>query len=328
MIPIRDTEPSENYAVVNQAIIGLNVLVFLISLAQADFDRFTYFYGLVPARYSVAHVAAYFTMKQQLFAFVSFMFLHGGFWHLLGNMWFLYIFGAKIEDRLGHLRYLLFYILCGAASGLFYLILNLRSNTPIVGASGAIAGVIGAYFILHPGAKILTLVPIIVIPLFLEIPAFLFIGVWILFQFTNALSSSAHVSNIAWWAHIGGFIFGIVFLKLFNAFPDIGVTQTLRKATVRKKTHRLQSIHPTSSASDPNLYGEIHITPYEAFAGAQKLVNVPWGFYNRTLRVTIPPGIGQNRKLRLKGEGKTISGDDKGDLILNVVIADTPAYNG
>jgi len=270
MIPLRDTEPSENYPVVNHAIIGVNILVYLIWLAGADSSRFMYYYGLVPARYTISHVAAYFTLSQQLFAFVTFMFLHGGFWHILSNMWFLYIFGNKIEDRLGPLRYLLFYLLCGTFSGIFYLIMNLHSNTPIVGASGAIAGVIGAYLILHPGAKILTLIPIIIIPVFL----------------------------------------------------DIGVTQTLRKATTRKKTHRLQIIRPTSSASDPHLYGEIRISAYEAFKGAQKMVNIPWGFYNRMLRVTIPPGIGEKRKLRLKGQGKIMPDGVKGDLLLDVIIAD------
>jgi len=322
MIPLRDTEPSENYAVVNHAIIGVNVAVYLFCLARTDTSHFMYYYGLVPARYTIAHVAAYFTLKQQLFAFISFMFLHGGFWHLLSNMWFLYIFGNKIEDRLGPLRYLVFYLLCGTFSGIFYLMMNLRSNTPIVGASGAIAGVIGAYLILYPGAKILTLIPIIIIPLFLEIPAFFFIGVWLFFQLTNALGSSPQVSNIAWWAHIGGFIFGIIFLKLFNAFPNMGATQTLRKALIRKKTHRLQMIRPTSSTADPHLHGKIHISAYEAFAGAQKMVNIPWGFYNRMLRVTIPPGIGEKRKLRLKGQGKMMPDGTKGDLLLNVIIAD------
>ncbi len=202
------------------------------------------------------------------------------------------------------------------------MVINLRCNTPIVGASGAIAGVIGALLILHPGARILTLIPVIIIPVFLEIPAFFFIGVWLFFQLTNALGSSAHVSNIAWWAHIGGFIFGIFFLKLFNAFPDIGASQTLRKATTRKKTYLLQIIRPLSSASDPHLYGDVRISGYEAFVGAQKMVNIPWGFYNRMLRVTIPPGIGEECKLRLKGQGKMMPGGVKGDLLLNVIIAD------
>ena len=149
MIPIRDTQPSKNYPVVNHAIIGLNILVFLVQMAQgSDLNRFIYIYGLVPARYSIPHVSDYFSFGQQAFAFLSFMFLHGGFWHLLGNMWSLYIFGDNVEDRLGSLRYLAFYLLCGLASGLAQLLINLQSNIPTIGASGAIAGVMGAYLIL------------------------------------------------------------------------------------------------------------------------------------------------------------------------------------
>jgi membrane associated rhomboid family serine protease len=157
MIPLRDTLRSHNYPIVNNSIIAINVMVYIFEMTQGhDLDRFLYIYGLVPARYSIAHVAAYFTTGQQLFALFSFMFLHGGFWHLLGNMWSLYIFGDNIEDRLGPLRYLLFYLLCGLTSGLAHLIFNLGSNVPTIGASGAIAGVMGAYFILYPRSKILT----------------------------------------------------------------------------------------------------------------------------------------------------------------------------
>ena len=161
MIPLRDTVPAKTYPVVNNVIIGINVAIFLYQLTQgAGLDRFIYIYGLVPARYSVPQIGDYFTVPQQLFSFLSFMFLHGGFWHLLGNMWSLYIFGDNVEDRLGHLHYLLFYIICGIASGLSHMLLNMNSNVPTIGASGAIAGVMGAYFILHPRARILTLIPI------------------------------------------------------------------------------------------------------------------------------------------------------------------------
>ena len=127
MIPIRDTIPSKNYPIVNNAIIGINVVLYMVELAQGPgLDRFIYFYGLVPARYSISQVASYFSAGQQLFSLVSFMFLHGGFWHILGNMWSLYIFGDNVEDRFGHLYYLLFYLLCGMASGLSHLFLNLN----------------------------------------------------------------------------------------------------------------------------------------------------------------------------------------------------------
>ena len=189
MIPLRDTTPARNVPVVNNAIIGINVVIFILQLSQgAEWNKFVFTYGLVPARYSIPQISAYFSAPQQVFSFVSFMFLHGGFWHLLGNMWSLYIFGDNVEDRLGPLRYLMFYLICGAASGVSHLLLNLHSNLPTIGASGAIAGVMGAYFILHPRSKILTLIPIFFIPYFIEIPAYVFLGFWFVLQFINAHS--------------------------------------------------------------------------------------------------------------------------------------------
>ncbi|UCF92896.1 MAG: rhomboid family intramembrane serine protease [Desulfobacterales bacterium] len=321
MIPIRDTIPAKNYPIVNNVIIGVNVAIFLVQLTQGSaLDRFIYIYGLVPARYSVPQIAAYFTVPQQLFALLSFMFLHGGFWHLLGNMWSLYIFGDNIEDNLGPVRYLVFYLLCGLASGLTHLFLNLHSNVPTIGASGAIAGVMGAYFILHPRSKILTLIPIFFIPYFLEIPAFFFLGIWFILQFINAAGSQAVGGGIAWWAHIGGFVFGIIVLKLFQALPGTGVSDQLRRLTAKKKTHRLQVIRPAGPGPDPHLYGTITITPYEALTGTRKLVNIPWGFQKRLLNVVVPAGIQEGSLLRLKGLGKQIAADQKGDLFLKVVI--------
>ncbi len=161
MIPIRDTIRSETYPIVNTSLIAINGIVpfsWYVSQGQA-LDRFVFIYGLVPARYSVPQVANYFTAGQAM-AFLTFMFLHGGFLHLLGNMWSLYIFGDNVEDHLGHFRYLAFYLLCGFASGISHLVLNWHSEIPTIGASGAIAGVMGAYFVLYPKAKVLTLVPI------------------------------------------------------------------------------------------------------------------------------------------------------------------------
>jgi hypothetical protein len=245
MIPLRDTTPTRNYPVVNTAIIGINVVVYFIQLLQGpEFNRFIYIYGLVPARYSIPQIAEYFTTGQQVFSLVSFMFLHGSFWHILGNMWSLYIFGDNVEDRLGPIRYALFYLLCGIASGLSHLALNLQSNLPTIGASGAIAGVMGAYFILHPRSKILTLIPIFFIPYFLDIPAYVFLGLWFLLQFINAAGSQGTVGGVAWWAHIGGFVFGMLFLKLFAALPETGVSRQMRKFTVKRKTPRLQVIRP------------------------------------------------------------------------------------
>ncbi len=136
MIPIRDTVSSKNYPVINNVIIGINVTLYLMELMQGGgLGKFIYIYGLVPARYSVPQLRSYFSIGEQIIPFISFMFLHGGFWHLLGNMWSLYIFGDNVEDELGHVRYLLFYLLCGLTSGFVHLIFNLHSNIPTIGAS-------------------------------------------------------------------------------------------------------------------------------------------------------------------------------------------------
>lgn len=321
MIPLRDTIPSKNYPVVNTTIIGINVILYLVEMAQGvNLDRFVYIYGLVPARYSIPQIASYFSFAQQALSWISFMFLHGGFWHILGNMWFLYIFGDNVEDRLGPFRYLAFYLLCGMVAGFSQFIINPHSNIPTIGASGAIAGVMGAYLILYPHSKILTLIPIIIIPWFIEIPAFFFLGFWFFFQFINAAGSHGDIGGIAWWAHIGGFVFGIGFLKILLAIPGTGASDKLRQATAKRKTHRLQVIRPFGPGSDPHLYGTITISPFEALIGTQKLVNIPLGFQKRMVKVIVPAGVKEGSKLRLKGLGKTVSGDQRGDLYLKVMI--------
>jgi membrane associated rhomboid family serine protease len=321
MFPIRDTIPSKNYPVVNNIIIGINVILFLFEMSQgANLDRFIYIYGLVPARYSMPQISSYFTTGQQLLSWLTFMFLHGGFWHLLGNMWFLYIFGDNVEDRLGPFRYLVFYLLCGITSGLSHLLFNLHSNIPTIGASGAIAGVMGAYLILHPHSKILTLIPIIIIPWFIEIPAFFFLGFWFVLQFLSAAGSHGNISGIAWWAHIGGFVFGIVLLKVFLVLPETGASSKMRRVTAKRKTHRLQVVRPGGLGKDPHLYGTIDITSFEALVGTQKLINIPKGFQKRIVKVIVPPGVKEGSKLRLKGLGKTGSDGQRGDLFLKVII--------
>jgi membrane associated rhomboid family serine protease len=321
MIPLRDTTPTQNYPIVNTTIIGINVVVYIIQLLQStEIDKFVYIYGLVPARYSLPQIAQYFTTGQQAFSLVSFMFLHGGFWHILGNMWSLYIFGDNVEDRLGPIRYALFYLLCGIASGLSHLMLNWHSNLPTIGASGAIAGVMGAYFLLHPRSKILTLIPIFFIPYFIDIPAFVFLGLWFVLQFISAAGSQGLGGGIAWWAHIGGFLFGMLFLKLFSLMPETGVSNRMRPLTAKRKTPRLQVIRPANSGNDPHLYGLITITPYEAVKGTRKLVNIPQGFQKRMFNVKVPPGIQEGNVLRLKGLGQRIRSGERGDLYLKVAI--------
>ena len=322
MIPLRDTIRSRNYPLINWLIIATNVLVYLIELAQGErLGSFILTYGLVPARYSVPQLADHFSFSQQAFSLFSFMFLHGGFWHLLGNMWSLYIFGDNVEDRLGPFRYLVFYLLCGVASGLSHLFLNWHSSIPTIGASGAIAGVMGAYFILYPGAKILTLIPIFFLPLFVEIPAFVFLGLWFLFQFLSAAGTSAQTTGVAWWAHIGGFVFGMVFLWLFLRIPGAGLSEIFRSKTERRRTPHLQVIRTLGSAEDPNLYGTIAISPTEARLGTFKLANIPLGFKKRVFKVNVPPGVVEGTTLRLAGMGRQV-GERRGHLYLKVNIQD------
>lgn len=321
MIPLRDTISSKNYPIVNNTIIVINILVFILELTQGtNLGRFLYTYGLVPARYSNPNIGSYFSISLQIFSFFSFMFLHGGFWHLLGNMWSLYIFGDNVEDCLGSFRYIIFYLFCGFASGLSHLLFNFHSNMPTIGASGAIAGVMGAYFILYPKSRILTLIPVFIIPFFIEIPAFYFLAVWFILQFISAAGSQGNISGIAWWAHIGGFIFGMIFLKITLALPEAGISDKIRRITAKKKSNRLQVIHPIGPKDDSHLYGSIFITPFEALTGTAKMVNIPWGFHKRLFKVQVSPGIKGGSILRLKGLGKRRADGQMGDLFLKVII--------
>ena len=321
MIPIRDTTASKTVPVVNNTIIGINVVFFLVQLAQgANQEHFIYLYGLVPAKLTDPRWTAYFSTGEAILSFFTFMFLHGGFWHLLGNMWSLYIFGDNVEDRLGSPRYALFYILCGLASGMVHFLFNAHSNVPTIGASGAIAGVMGAYFVLFPKARILTLIPIIIIPWFIEIPAFIFLGFWFLLQFLNAAGSSGQAGGIAWWAHIGGFLFGILFLKLLDRIPSTGVTGRLRQATKKKRSHRFQVLKTAQGENEDNLYGTLTITQYEAMVGARKTVTVPLGLKNRLYQVIVPQGIADGQVLRLKGVGKPKPDGTRGDMLLKIRI--------
>ncbi|MEW6079184.1 MAG: rhomboid family intramembrane serine protease [Thermodesulfobacteriota bacterium] len=307
MIPIRDINPSSTHPVINNAIIVVCVLVFLTQVTYSGGEEaFLRHYSLIPA-------------EARLLTLFSYMFLHGGFWHLLSNMWFLYIFGDNIENRLGPARYLLFYIGCGLASGLAHLIFNAGSTIPTVGASGAIAGVMGAYLVLFPRAKILTLVPLLFIPMFFEIPAFFLLGLWFVMQLMNAATSSAGAGGVAWWAHVGGFVAGIAVMKLFGASAETSADR-YRQVVSRKTTPRLQVIHPAVGGDDPHLYGQIVITPGEASGGTVKTVNIPWGFHSRLYRVNIPAGVSPGTVLRLPGLGKRTADGTAGDLYLKVMI--------
>ncbi len=320
MIPIRDTLTSRSFPVVTFSIMAVNTLVFLFQLGLGPGEaQFLYLHGLVPAKLTVPEVAVWFSAENMIFSFISYMFLHGGFWHFIGNMWFLYLFGDNVEDHLGSVRYLGFYFVCGIASAGLHFVLNPVSNVPTIGASGAIAGVMGAYFILYPGAKILTLIPIIIIPWIVEIPAFIFLGFWFLMQFFNATGSGAG-SGIAWWAHVGGFVAGMILVKLSPKVPELGAGKTIKKVTAKKRTPKLQAINAMPLDMTSDLMGEIEISSLEALKGSRKIVNIPWGFYKRLYRVTIPSGVTMDTKLRLQGMGSIKPDGTRGDMYLKIVI--------
>ena len=323
MIPIRDAIRSKNFPAVNVLIIGLNVVAFLWELAQGtDLNEVFYVYGIVPLRYSNPEIAAHFTGFGQYLPFLTSMFLHGGFLHIIMNMWFLYIFGDNIEDRLGHIRYLIFYLFCGVAAGLIHLFTNWNSNVPTIGASGAISGVMGAYLLLYPRSKILTLVFIFFFIQFIEIPAFIFLGIWILLQLFSAGLRPSNVGGVAFWAHIGGFVAGLVFIKIFDAIPRTGLSGKLSQHTERRTTPRIQTLSLDSPPEELDIYSTITITRKEASHGARKLITVPQGLKKKSLFVTIPPGIHEGTRLRLKGLGQSDREGNQGDLFLEVRILD------
>ena len=216
MIPLRDDIPSRRTPVVNTGLIALNVLVFLIEtlvLSSDPLHQFTYRWGLVPAEFWQTG-----DLQSWVSIFTS-MFLHGGWWHLISNMLALYIFGDNVEDRVGHVPYLIFYLLSGLVASGAHLVAYSESTLPTVGASGAIAGVLGAYVVLFPHARVLTLVPIFFFIRLIEIPASIYLGFWFVSQLFNGIFSltAADVfqsGGVAWWAHIGGFVFGLLVIRL------------------------------------------------------------------------------------------------------------------
>jgi membrane associated rhomboid family serine protease len=210
MIPLRDVIPSRTAPVVTIALISANALVFVYELSLGDqVERLMFALGLVPAEFSL------------LTLFTS-MFLHGGLMHFGGNMLFLWIFGDNVEDRMGHARYLAFYLLCGIAAALAQVATAPESPVPMVGASGAIAGIMGAYIVLYPRSRIVTLVPIFMFVQLVEVPAVFFLGIWFLLQFASGLGSIADtaggeaVGGIAFWAHVAGFVAGVAGVTVFR----------------------------------------------------------------------------------------------------------------
>jgi membrane associated rhomboid family serine protease len=243
MLPLRDNIPSRTTPVVNYLMIAICSLVFFVQVnREPGSPSLVEQYGMIPARVSdssatvkiveIRHVETPFgiqtTELERSLApsavppwatLLTCVFLHGGWMHFFGNMWFLWIFGDNVEDRYGHLGYLTFYLFCGVAASATHFAASPTSTVPTIGASGAIAGVMGAYMLLYPRARVLTLVPLIVFLQVISVPAPLFLGIWFLLQFYQGAvaGASAGAAGVAWWAHIGGFVAGLVVTWLLGS---------------------------------------------------------------------------------------------------------------
>lgn len=226
MIPLKDLNPRRSFPAVTLLLILANVIVFLyqITLPPEAGDTFVKTFALTPLHIKLALEGHHYPALQAFLPLFTCMFLHGGWWHIISNMWFLWIFGDNVEDQFGHLGYLMFYIICGLGSGVSQVIFSWGSKIPSLGASGAISGVLGAYIIFFPRARILTLIPLLIIFFTVRIPAAVFIGLWFVMNFVSGVGSlgSINTAGVAWWAHVGGFLIGVIiagFTKLIGHKP-------------------------------------------------------------------------------------------------------------
>lgn len=216
MIPLRHTIPPERRPVVNRVLVAANVIVFVAQLMMGRMtERIIQTFGYMPGRLVDPAAFGYAPWEVGI-TLVSSLFLHGGFVHLIGNLIYLWVFGGAVEDELGHVRYLFFYVACGAAGSLAHTLLFPQSTIPSIGASGSIAGILGAFLIFRPNARIITLFPLVVYWAMAELPALLFLPVWFGMQFFSGFLSlqaargTQEVAGVAWWAHVGGFVFGMI----------------------------------------------------------------------------------------------------------------------
>ena len=252
MFPLRDNQPTYRIPHVTYLLITANVLVYLYEVMigsmqnSRDFAVFVYYFGAIPSEIIrvLLHPGQWFGLSGNapwfgypMGTLFTSMFLHGGFFHVLGNMVFLYIFGDNIEDALGHWQFLLFYVICGLVASATHVGIDLLralmgwgqvSAVPMVGASGAIGGVLGAYILLYPGARVLTLVFFFIITL-IEIPAYWFLGIWFLIQFVSGvgdLYAGGGVGGTAFWAHIGGFLIGLYMARMWLRWKGYATGRT------------------------------------------------------------------------------------------------------
>jgi membrane associated rhomboid family serine protease len=224
VIPLRDTIPRRTIPFTTRLVLAVNVAAFVLEVLQGDrLDAFVNTFAFVPARLFHPGMFPGWTTGASVVTIFTAMFLHGGLLHLAGNMLYLWIFGDNVEDALGHARFLLFYLVCGVSATLLQAFLSPASTIPNLGASGAIAGVLGAYFVLYPRARVVTIVPLFIFFPLVEIPAGLYLLGWFLMQFWMGSAQLASASRgapagggVAFWAHVGGFVAGIAWLLVFR----------------------------------------------------------------------------------------------------------------
>jgi membrane associated rhomboid family serine protease len=215
MFPLRDNVPSRRFPLVTISLVVINVVIFLFeALMGSAAEDLVYTFGVVPARLTSSWQNPF-----VLATLFSSMYFHGGWAHLIGNMWYLWIFGDNIEDRMGRVRFFIFYTLCGLVAGLLQVFAAPRSTVPMIGASGAIAGVLGAYLLLYPRARVSTVVPVFYFIRIIWLPAVIVLGGWFLVQLLNGLATlnlEMQTGGVAWWAHIGGFAAGMLLVNVFK----------------------------------------------------------------------------------------------------------------
>ena len=235
MIPLKDDNPTNSTPIITYIIIGICVVVFLLEISSPNYSSGALFYswGVIPA--SLVHnlqVPEEIYRVPPMATLITSMFMHGGFMHLIGNMLYMWIFADNIEDELGKTKFIIFYILSGIAAALTQVYMNTESTVPMVGASGAIGGVLGAYIVNHPRAKVLVLIPLGFFTQIIKVPAIFVLGIWFILQFVSSAFSSSSGGGVAYGAHIGGFIFGAIAILFFNR----GVKRSIRKKSISRKT--------------------------------------------------------------------------------------------
>jgi membrane associated rhomboid family serine protease len=217
MFPLYDSTPRNTFPFINYLLIALNIFAFYLELTAPNFDQFVYTYSFIPASFHLAQPVAYLSI-------ITSIFLHGGFLHIISNMWFLHIFGDNVEDVMGHFPYLIFYLLSGVFATLSQYFLAPDSTVPMIGASGAISAVAGAYFVWFKGSTVKTLIPLFIIWDIIDLPVWFFLGYWFVTQVFSGFGSIVSFDvqgGVAWFAHIGGFLFGYLFASVLLPKPRV-----------------------------------------------------------------------------------------------------------